>query len=121
MTDNFQEQQISTTKKHIYVVERLNELKDVTKVEYRQDLDNGDNDFDVLLTHSDWSMSIYFDQVANELVFDAVIGLNKWLAIGLANNLLDADVIQWVTAKESEKLVELSSVYDKIAVKGVLL
>lgn len=41
--------------------ERLNELKDNTKVEYRKEDDSVDVDYDVHLTHTNWSMSIYFD------------------------------------------------------------
>lgn len=42
-------------------------------------------------------MTINFDLEANELVFDTVLGKNRWLAIGLADNLFDADIIQWIT------------------------
>ena len=75
----------------IYLEERLNELKGDTKVEYKER--GGDWDFDVQLTNTDWSMTIFFNLEANELVFETVMRPNKWLAIGLANNLLDADVI----------------------------
>ena len=62
-----------------------------------------------------------FDLKAEELILNTILGPNKWLAIGLANNLLDADVIQWVTATTSDELLDQSTAYDKISVKGVLL
>ena len=59
----------------------------------------GENkDYDCKLIHSDWTMTINFDPEADELLFNTVMGPNKWLAIGLANNLIESDVIQWVTA-----------------------
>ena len=47
----------------------------------------------VSFTHTDWAMTINFDLETNELIFKTVLGPDKWLAIGLANNLTDADVI----------------------------
>ena len=46
-----------------------------------------------------------------------------WLAIGLSDNFVDADIIQWITGEnqEPEKLKEESKVFDHIAIKGVLL
>ena len=44
-------------------------------------------------THADWTMTMKFDLKAEELILNTILGPNKWLAIGLANNLLDADVI----------------------------
>ena len=66
-------------------------------------------------------MTINFDPEADELLFNTVIGPDKWLAIGLANNLIESDVIQWVTASTEVDLLEESTVYDKISVRGVLL
>ena len=66
-------------------------------------------------------MTINFDPEADELLFNTVMGPNKWLAIGLANNLIESDVIQWVTASTEVDLLEESTVYDKISVRGVLL
>ena len=78
-------------------------------------------DYDCKLTNADWSMTITFDPENDEILFNTVIEPNKWLAIGLANNLIESDIIQWVTASTEEKLIDESTVYDKISVRGVLL
>ena len=59
----------------------------------------------------------------SELIFQSLIGKNMWLAIGLSDNFVDADIIQWITgeSQEPEKLKEESKIFDHIAIKGVLL
>ena len=79
-------------------------------------------DYDCKLTNAHWSMTINFDPANDELLFNIVMGPNKWLAIGFANNLIESvDIIQWVTASTEEDLLLESTVYDKISVRGVLL
>lgn len=58
---------------------------------------------DVLFTHKDWQLTFDLDMKTNELIFKTVLAPNMWLAIGLSNDLLDADIIQWVAAAEDPK------------------
>lgn len=95
----------------------MDELVD-TLVDYGE---GDDQDYDCKLINADWSMTITFDTENDELLFNTVMEPNKWLAIGLANNLIESDIIQWVTASTEEKLVDESTVHDKISVRGVLL
>ena len=74
-----------------------------------------------MFTHTDWSLTISVDIEAEELIFQTIIGPNKWLGIGLAKNLLNADVIQWVSGAEGANMQKESYASDKIAVNGVLL
>ena len=46
------------------------------------------------------------DLEAEKLIFKTIIAPNKWLAIGLANNLLDADIIKWISGPEGEDMQE---------------
>ena len=39
------------------------------------------------------------DTEANELIFDVEMASDKWLAVGFADNLINADVILWMTEK----------------------
>ena len=71
----------------------LQELRD-TKVEF------GGQD-DVTFTHTDWSMTVNLDTEAKEIIFKTVIAPNNWLAIGLANDIFEADIIQWVAGPVS--------------------
>ena len=76
------------------------------------------------LEHADWSVKMSVDPEAEELIFKTIIAPNTWLAIGLADNLLNADIIQWVVEPNSNgdnDLKDLSSSQDSIAVHGVLL
>lgn len=75
------------------------------------------------------------DVESQELVFKADLKSNKWLAIGLAQDMLDADVIYWeagrsgydlngekstLSVSDQISLRQESKVYDRIAVHGVL-
>ena len=75
--------------KTIYLQEQAQELID-TQVDYGGEENTS---YDVSFTHSDWTMTLDFDLEADRLIFNTVLGPNKWLAIGLANNLIDSDVI----------------------------
>ena len=75
----------------------------------------------VTFTHTDWALTMWLDPEAEEIIFKTILSPNKWLAIGLANNLLDADIIQWVSGAEGANLKEESYASDKIAVRGILL
>ena len=103
------------TAKEIYFRERRQQLTDI-EVAYGPEK----TDF-VSFTHTDWAMTINFDLETNELIFKTVLGPDKWLAIGLANNLTDADVIQWVSALSVNQLMLDSKAMDQLSVKGVLL
>ena len=74
-----------------------------------------------MLTHTDWTLTMSLDLEAEGLIFKTIIAPNKWLAIGLANNLLNADIIKWVSGPEGEEMQEKSSGSDQITVNGILL
>ena len=57
---------------------------------------------DVTFTHTNWTMSLNLDTEANELIFDVEMASDKWLAIGFADNLINADVILWMTEKTTD-------------------
>ena len=78
----------------------MQELVD-TQVDYGEG-EGEDKGYDLKLIHSEWSLEINFDAEADELLFKTVMGPNKWLAIGLSNNLIESDVIQWITASTDE-------------------
>jgi len=92
-------------------------------------------DGDVLITADDltWSLKINYDADFQELIFDTVMAPNMWLAIGLANNLVEADVIKWVSGAHLSNTSDLntlenmlakrsqSKVEDCISVRGELL
>ena len=50
-------------------------------------------DDDVVFSSDDWTLKINVDIVSQELIFETVLAPNKWLAIGLAYDLLEADII----------------------------
>ena len=54
---------------------------------------------DITFTHTDWTMSMNLDTEANELIFDVEMISDKWLAVGFADNLINADVILWMAEK----------------------
>ena len=51
------------------------------------------SDPDVLFTHADWTLSLDLDVQEKELIFNAVLPTDKWLAIALARNFIETDVI----------------------------
>ena len=95
----------------------------------------GGVDGDVLITADDltWSLKINYDADFRELIFDTVMAPNMWLAIGLANNLVEADVIKWVSGAHLSNTSDLntlenmlakrsqSKVEDCVSVRGELL
>ena len=70
----------------------MNELIDI-QVDFGGEGDVVNKDYDIAFTHADWTLTIVFDLEADELIFNTVLGPNRWLALGLSNNLLNADVI----------------------------
>jgi len=76
------------------------------------------------------------DVESQELIFKADLKSNKWLAIGLAPDMFDADVIYWeagrsgfdlnggnsstLSVSDQISLRQESKVYDRISVHGVL-
>jgi len=100
------------------------------KITFASAVDGG-----VLITADDltWSLKINYDADFRELIFDTVMAPNMWLAIGLANNLVEADVIKWVSGAHLSNTSDLntlenmlakrsqSKVEDCISVRGELL
>jgi hypothetical protein len=54
-----------------------------------------------VLSSDDWTLKINVDIDSQELIFETVLAPNKWLAIGLAYDLLEADIMQWVAGPTS--------------------
>ena len=90
----------------------------------------------VLFTHesNDWSLALNLDVVAKELIFKVEMQPHTWIAVGLAPDLIEADVIWWEagssgydpadspgTIQEELLLRRQSKVLDRISVHGVLL
>ena len=55
----------------------------------------------VKFNHADWHLEIGID--AQQLIFKTVLRQDMWLAVGLAQDLLEADIIQWATTKKDIK------------------
>ena len=82
----------------IYIEVKVEQLAKGTQITYSDLQEKEENQ--ITLTHDYWTLSMNLDLEAKEIVFRTDIDLNKWLAIGFANNLLDADVIQWIAGPE---------------------
>ena len=52
-----------------------------------------EHDVSFVSTSGDWSLKIDLDAEAEELIFEASVDSNHWLAVALADNYDDADVI----------------------------
>ncbi len=55
----------------------------------------GPHELTFMQDDNDWQLMLDIDTFSQELVLRADIKSNKWLAIGLSENLDDADVIYW--------------------------
>ena len=51
------------------------------------------DDPDVVFTHSDWTLSLDLDVQQKEMVFNAVLTPDKWLAIALSRNFIETDIV----------------------------
>lgn len=51
------------------------------------------SDLTITQLDDDWKLSLRLDAVAEELVLQAELKANTWLAIGIASDLVEADVI----------------------------
>lgn len=58
---------------------------------------NFEGEDDVTISNDDWTLTMNLDVESRELIFNVIIAPNKWLAIGLANDFFNADVIQWIS------------------------
>ncbi len=56
---------------------------------------DGPNDFKVEADNNDWSFSLDIDTDTEELIFNVDVSVRKWLAVGFADDLQDADIIFW--------------------------
>ena len=59
------------------------------------------DDPDVLFTHVDWTLSLDLDVQEKELIFNAVLTPDKWLAIALSRNFIETDIVQWIAGAEA--------------------
>ncbi len=93
----------------------------------------GPNDFKIEADNNDWRFSLDLDTETEELIFNVDVSVRKWLAVGFADDLQDADIIFWgsgikgpndellgIDSKVGGKYEE-SMVYDKVTLNGVLL
>ena len=93
----------------------------------------GKSDFEVRADDLTWTLKVNYDASTRELIFDTEIAPNMWFAIGLAYDLLDGDVIKWVSGDYYKNNSELnylqnmvtkrsqSKVVDCYSIKGELV
>ena len=51
------------------------------------------NEETITVEHSEWTLDIDLDLKSDSLIFQVVIQPNRWLAIGLSNDLLETKII----------------------------
>ena len=59
------------------------------------------DDPDVIFTHADWTLSLDLNMQENELILNAELTPNKWLAIALSSNFIETDIVQWIAGAEA--------------------
>ena len=85
----------------------------------------GSNEDFMTIEHSEWTLDIGSDLGSDSLIFHVVVQPNRWLAIGLSNDLLETKIIQWVSPAKSigseEPQEEIGgSTYEAFLTQGVM-
>ena len=55
---------------------------------------------EITLFHNEWTLVMNIDVDEKQIIFDAFIAPNTWLALGLAEDFNNAEVIQWIARDE---------------------
>ena len=54
------------------------------------------DEYDLTLKHADWTLNLCLDTEHDEMIFDVEIVPDSWLAVGISNDWMDADIIGWI-------------------------